>query len=67
MRSNSAIKPTTKLDPALKSWLDNVIIPALLRDYLRRLSPENQKNLALTSRRGVVSVSEPLERKEAVE
>ncbi len=61
------MKPTTQLDSALKSWLDNVIIPALLQEYLRQLPAENQKNLALTSRRGVVSVSEMLERKEAVE
>ena len=59
--------PTTKLDPALKDWLDNVIIPALLQEYLRQLPSENQKNLALPSKRGVVSVSEILERKEAVE
>jgi len=61
------MKPTTKPDPALKGWLDNVIIPALLQEYLRQLPSENQKNLALTSTRGVVSVSEILERKEAVE
>ena len=66
-RSNSAMKPTTKLDPALKGWLDNVIIPALLQEYLRQLPSENQKNLALPLKRGVVSVSEILERKEAVE
>jgi hypothetical protein len=61
------MKPTTKLDPALKGWLDNVIIPVLLQEYLRQLPSENQKNLALPSKRGVVSVSEILERKEAVE
>ncbi len=26
-----------KLDPALKSWLDNVIIPALVREYLAEM------------------------------
>lgn len=61
------MKPTTQLDRTLKSWLDNVIIPALLQEYLRQLPSENQKNLALTSRRGVVSVSEIPQRKEAVE
>jgi len=31
------MKPTIQLNPALKSWLDNAIIPALLREYLREL------------------------------
>jgi hypothetical protein len=32
---SSAPRPNRKrLDPTLKSWLDNVIIPALVRDYL---------------------------------
>jgi hypothetical protein len=37
------MKPTTKLDPALKGWLDNVIIPVLLQEYLRQMPSENQK------------------------
>ena len=56
-----------KTRPCTKSWLDNVIIPALLQEYLRQLPSENQKNLALPLKRGVVSVSEILERKEAIE
>jgi hypothetical protein len=36
----------TRLDPALKSWLDNVIIPALVRDYLAEI--EKQNRLATT-------------------
>ena len=35
-----------RLDPALKSWLDNVIIPALVRDYLAEI--EKQNRLATT-------------------
>jgi len=26
-----------QLDPALKSWLDNVIVPALVGEYLREM------------------------------
>lgn len=65
--SNFAMKPGTKLDSTLKSWLDNVIIPTLLQEYLRQLPTENQKPVALTSSPGVVSISEILECKEAVE
>ncbi len=32
------------LTPELKSWLDNVIVPALVRQYLAQL--ERQKSLA---------------------
>ncbi len=32
------------LPPALKDWLDNVVVPALVRQYLARLEPE--KSLA---------------------
>jgi len=35
-----------RLDPALKSWLDNAIIPALVREYL--LEIEKQNRLATT-------------------
>ncbi len=35
-----------RLDPALKSWLDNVIIPALVREYLAEI--EKQNRLATT-------------------
>lgn len=31
-----------RLDPALKSWLDNVIIPALVRDYLTEIEKQNR-------------------------
>ena len=61
------MKPATKLDPALKSWLDNVIIPALLGEYLRQLRTEDQKNLALDSIASVVSLSEIIEGKGAAE
>jgi hypothetical protein len=44
---SSAQRPSRKrLDPALKSWLDNVIIPALVRDYLE----EKQNRLATIGR-----------------
>jgi hypothetical protein len=44
---SSAQRPSRKrLDPALKSWLDNVIIPALVRDYLSEI--EKQNRLATT-------------------
>jgi hypothetical protein len=61
------MKPTIKLDVALKSWLDGVIIPALLREYLRQLPTENEKQVALNSNSGVLSVLEITECKEAVE
>lgn len=48
-RQYSSAQPLSRkrLDPALKSWLDNVIIPALVRDYLAEI--EKQNRLATTS------------------
>jgi hypothetical protein len=44
---SSAQRPSRKrLDPALKSWMDNVIIPALVREYLAEI--EKQNRLATT-------------------
>ena len=31
-----------RLDPALKSWLDNVVIPALVREYLAETEKRNR-------------------------
>ena len=31
-----------RLDPALKSWLDNVIIPALVREYVAEIEKHNR-------------------------
>ena len=40
----SSNKHSSTLSPQLKSWIDNVIVPALVRQYLARLEPE--KSLA---------------------
>jgi hypothetical protein len=61
------MKQAVKLDPALKSWLDIVIIPALLREYLQQLHGEDRKGLAMDSRAGVVSLSGITESKGATE
>ena len=34
--------PGKRLDPALKSWMDNVIIPALVREYLAEMEKRNR-------------------------
>ena len=49
-RSSSAGK---RLDPVLKSWLDNVIIPALVREYLAEIKQQNR--LATTGSSEVTS------------
>ena len=41
-----AAKHPAKLNPALKSWLDNVIIPALVREYLAEIKNRNQLAIA---------------------
>ncbi|MCL2659775.1 MAG: hypothetical protein FWD64_04565 [Acidobacteriaceae bacterium] len=38
--------PAKKLNPALKSWLDNVIIPALVSEYLNTLKAQNSLAIA---------------------
>ncbi len=42
-----------RLDPDLKSWLDNVIIPALVREYLAAIKQQNR--LAITGPSEVTS------------
>ena len=42
-----------RLDPDLKSWLDNVIIPALVREYV--VETEKQNRLATTGGSEVTS------------
>ena len=59
------MKATSKLDPALKSWLDNVIIPTLLQEYIRSVQIHVHKALASSQAPGVVSISEVIDRKEA--
>lgn len=48
-----------KLDPALKSWLDNVIIPALVREYLAEIEQRNR--LATSSGSEVTSDKDGVE------
>lgn len=31
-----------RLDPELKSWLDSVIVPALVREYLAEIKSQNR-------------------------
>lgn len=42
IRSMNFEKRRAKLEPALKSWLDNVIIPALVREYLAEIEKHNR-------------------------
>lgn len=41
-RSGRSAKLGKRLDPDLKSWLDNVIIPALVREYLAETDKRNR-------------------------
>lgn len=58
VQPNVATRPGYLLDPALKSWLDNVIIPALLREYVELVRAENRKALAIDSNPSVLSLSD---------
>ena len=46
-----------KLASALKEWIDNVIVPALVREYVAEAQEQNK--LAFTDERRVLSASEP--------
>jgi hypothetical protein len=41
-RSARSARLGKRLDPDLKSWLDDVIIPALVRDYLAEIKKQNR-------------------------
>lgn len=59
------MKADFKLDPALKTWLDNVIIPTLLQEYVGSVQIHVHKTLASNAEPGVVSISKVQDRKEA--
>jgi hypothetical protein len=52
------MKSPPKLAPALKDWIDNVIVPALVREYVAEAQEQNK--LAFTDDRRVLSASEPM-------
>jgi hypothetical protein len=35
------LKPSVQISPALKSWLDNVIVPALVKAYVAEIDLKN--------------------------
>jgi hypothetical protein len=53
------MKSAPKLAPGLKAWIDNVIVPALVREYVAEMQEQNR--LALMSNSPVLSVPEPEE------
>ena len=44
-----ATRHPAKLNPALKSWLDNVIIPALVEEYMAEIESRNRLVTAVGS------------------
>ena len=40
--SARSVRLGKRLDPDLKSWLDNVIIPALVREYVAEIKEQNR-------------------------
>jgi hypothetical protein len=51
------LKLSDQISPALKSWLDNVIVPALVKEYMAESQLEN--GIAATTKLGIES---PLKR-----
>ncbi len=45
----------SNLAPGLKEWIDNVIVPALVREYIEEMRKQNK--LAFTDESSVLSVS----------
>lgn len=50
------MKAPPKLAPALKDWIDNVIVPALVREFVAEVQEQN--NLAFTDDRRVLHSSD---------
>ena len=48
------MKVSDQISPALKSWLDDVIVPALVKAYVAELARKNR--IAPASRLGIESV-----------
>jgi hypothetical protein len=53
IRFLSQMKLSEQIGPALKSWLDNVIVPALVKEYLTELHLKNE--IASPSKLGIES------------
>jgi hypothetical protein len=47
------MKPSEQISPALKSWLDNVIVPALVKAYVAEREQKNE--IASASTLGIES------------
>jgi hypothetical protein len=43
------VRPSDQINPALKSWIDNVVVPALVKAYIADVERKN----------GIASASEP--------
>lgn len=41
----------SRIDPAVKAWLDNVLIPAMVRQYLASNGPEGDNGMSMTMER----------------
>jgi phosphopantothenoylcysteine synthetase/decarboxylase len=51
------MKSVPKLAPGLKEWIDNVIVPALVREFVAEMQEQNK--LALADNSPLLSVTEP--------
>jgi hypothetical protein len=51
------MKSLPKLAPGLKEWIDNVIVPALVREFVAEMQEQNK--LALADNSPLLSVTEP--------
>ena len=60
-QSENLVKSSAQISPALKSWLDNVIVPALVKEYMAELQRNefaSRSECGLESRVKVESKSE---------
>lgn len=51
------MKSVPKLAPGLKEWIDNVIVPTLVREFVAEMQEQNK--LALADNSPLLSVTEP--------
>jgi hypothetical protein len=40
------VEPDTRIDPALKQWLDNILVPVMVREYLAICRTEGDNGLS---------------------
>jgi hypothetical protein len=52
------VRPDTNIDPALKAWIDNVLVPALVREHLKAAGAAGDNDVRSNPQESIKAESE---------